>query len=137
MYRLQKYFNGVKRMRKIPDILIVIDQKREIAAIKEARALNICIISILDTNCNPDLIDMPIPGNDDSSRSIKYIIEKLAASILLGKKPPKTTTEVSGVPEGSEVPEVSEVPKVPEVSEVSEVPGKLKDIVSIEEKKKY
>jgi small subunit ribosomal protein S2 len=84
--RLEKYFNGVKEMENLPDILIVVDQKREIAAIKEARALNICIISIIDTNCNPDLIDMPIPGNDDSIRSIKYIIEKLADSICLGQK---------------------------------------------------
>jgi small subunit ribosomal protein S2 len=91
--RLQKYFHGVKEMKKLPDILIVVDQKREIAAIKEARALNICIISILDSNCNPDLIDMPIPGNDDSNQSIKYIIKKLADSILLGKKPKKLVEE--------------------------------------------
>lgn len=83
--RLQKYFNGVKTMIKIPDILIVVDQKLEMIAIKEALSLNKIIISILDSNCNPDLITIPIPGNDDATRSIEYIIEKLVDSICIGQ----------------------------------------------------
>jgi len=84
--KLKKYFNGVKGMKKIPDILVIIDQKREIIAIKEALSLNIPIISILDTNCDPDLATIPIPGNDDSIRSIKYIIQNIADSICLGQQ---------------------------------------------------
>jgi len=84
--RLRKYFNGVKTMQKKPDILLVVDQKCEITAIKEAMSLNIPIISILDTNCDPDLATIPIPGNDDAFRSINYIVQKIADSIALGKE---------------------------------------------------
>jgi small subunit ribosomal protein S2 len=84
--RLRKYFTGVKTMGGIPDIILIIDQKCEITAIKEAVSLNIPIISILDTNCDPDLATIPIPGNDDAIRSIKYIVQKLADSICLGKQ---------------------------------------------------
>jgi small subunit ribosomal protein S2 len=84
--RLRKYFTGVKTMEKEPDIILIIDQKCEITAIKEAISLNIPIISILDTNCDPDLATIPIPGNDDAIRSIKYIVQKLADSISLGKQ---------------------------------------------------
>lgn len=84
--KLKKYFNGVKGMKQIPDIIVIIDQKREIIAIQEALSLDIPIISILDTNCDPNLATIPIPGNDDSIRSIKYIIQNLADSIRLGQK---------------------------------------------------
>nr|YP_009243712.1 ribsomal protein S2 [Sargassum horneri]AKO62483.1 ribsomal protein S2 [Sargassum horneri]QJC59357.1 ribosomal protein S2 [Sargassum horneri]QNU09330.1 ribosomal protein S2 [Sargassum horneri]UVW81120.1 30S ribosomal protein S2 [Sargassum horneri] len=84
--KLKKYFNGVKGMKKLPDILIIIDQKREIIAIQEAISLNIPIISIIDTNCDPNLATIPIPGNDDSIRSIKYIIKNIADSICLGQQ---------------------------------------------------
>jgi small subunit ribosomal protein S2 len=85
LQRLQKYFNGVKTMIKEPDILIVVDQKLEMTAIREALSMNKTIISILDTNCDPDLVTLPIPGNDDAIRSIKYILEKLADSIYIGQ----------------------------------------------------
>ena len=71
-------------MPRIPDILVVIDQRRELTAIKEARSLGIPIVSILDTNCDPDLVDVPIPGNDDSIGSIKLILKTLGKSILNG-----------------------------------------------------
>ena len=72
-------------MERLPDIAIIIDQKREITAIRECRKLNIPIVSILDTNCDPDLVDIPIPGNDDAVRSIKLILKSLTDSILLGQ----------------------------------------------------
>lgn len=84
--RLRKYFTGVKDMSRIPDIILIIDQKCEITAIKEAVSLNIPIISILDTNCDPELATIPIPGNDDAIRSIKFIVQTLADSISLGKQ---------------------------------------------------
>jgi small subunit ribosomal protein S2 len=83
--KLRKYLNGVKNMDKIPDIAIVIDQKREITAVRECRKLNIPIISILDTNCDPDLVDIPIPGNDDAVGSIRLILKSLTDSINVGK----------------------------------------------------
>ena len=83
--KLKKLLNGLKKMKKLPDVAIIIDQKREITAIRECRKLGIPIISIIDTNCNPDLIDIPIPGNDDAVRSIKLILRSLSDSILIGQ----------------------------------------------------
>ena len=83
--KLRKHLDGIKTMENLPDIVIIIDQKRELTAIKECQKLGIPIISILDTNCDPDLIDIPIPGNDDAVRSIKLILKSLTDSIIEGK----------------------------------------------------
>ena len=79
--KLRRHLNGVKNMSKLPDIVIIIDQRREITAVQECRKLGIPIISILDTNCDPELVDIPIPGNDDAVRSIKLILSSLSESI--------------------------------------------------------
>nr|WRW10637.1 30S ribosomal protein S2 [Ascoseira mirabilis] len=84
--KLKKYFNGVKGMKKVPDVVIILEQKREIIAVQEALSLDIPVISILDTNCDPDLATIPIPGNDDSIRSIKYIVKNITDSICLGQQ---------------------------------------------------
>jgi small subunit ribosomal protein S2 len=83
--KLRQHLDGVKTMTNLPDIAIVIDQKREMTAIRECKKLGITIVSILDTNCDPDLVDIPIPGNDDAVRSIKLILKSLTDSILAGK----------------------------------------------------
>ena len=83
--KLRQHLDGIKEMEKIPDIAIIIDQKREMTAIRECRKLGIPIVSILDTNCDPDLVDVPIPGNDDAVRSIKIILKVLTDSIIAGK----------------------------------------------------
>jgi len=83
--KLRRHLNGVKNMDKIPDIAIIVDQKREITAIRECRKLGIPVVSILDTNCDPNLVDIPIPGNDDAVRSIKLILKSLTDSINLGR----------------------------------------------------
>ena len=83
--KLRKHLNGVKDMERLPDVAIIVDQKREMTAVRECRKLGIPIISILDTNCDPDLVDIPIPGNDDAVRSIKLILKSLADNISLGK----------------------------------------------------
>ena len=85
LQKLRKHLDGVKDMTSLPDIAIVIDQKREMTAIRECRKLGIPVISILDTNCDPDLVDIPIPGNDDAVRSIKLILKSLTDNINLGK----------------------------------------------------
>lgn len=85
LQKLRKHLEGVKKMETLPDIAIIIDQKREMTAIRECRKLGIPIVSILDTNCDPDLVDIPIPGNDDAVRSIKLILKSLTDSILKGK----------------------------------------------------
>ena len=83
--KLRRHLNGIKTMENLPHIAIIIDQKREMTAIKECKKLGIPIVSILDTNCDPDLVDIPIPGNDDAVRSIKLILQSLTDSIVVGK----------------------------------------------------
>jgi small subunit ribosomal protein S2 len=82
--KLDYNLGGLRKMRKIPDVVIVVDPKRESTAIEECRKLRIKIVSILDTNCDPDLVDLAIPANDDSVDSIELIISTLASGILVG-----------------------------------------------------
>jgi small subunit ribosomal protein S2 len=83
--KLQKYLGGIKAMRKVPDVIIIVDQRREYNAVQECQKLGLPIVSLLDTNCDPDLVDIPIPANDDAIRSIKLIVGKLADAIYEGR----------------------------------------------------
>jgi len=82
---LRKNLNGIKNMRALPSAIIVVDQKREKGAVLEARKLGITVVSLLDTNCDPDLIDILVPANDDAVSSIQLIISRLADAIRQGK----------------------------------------------------
>ena len=82
--KLQKYLGGIKLMRRLPDVVIMVDIKREYNAVQECQKLGIPIVSLLDTNCDPDVVDIPIPGNDDAIRSIKLILGSLANAIYEG-----------------------------------------------------
>ena len=84
--KLRQNLDGIKTMTQIPDIVIVVDPKRENTAILECRKLGIQIISILDTNCDPNLVDIPIPANDDAVRSIKLVLSTLSDGIIAGRK---------------------------------------------------
>ena len=86
MEKLQKYLGGIKDMKKLPDALFVIDPKKEEIAVSEARKLNIPIIATVDTNCDPDLIDYPIPANDDAIRAVKLLTGKIADAALEGNQ---------------------------------------------------
>lgn len=83
--KLQKYLGGIKAMRKVPDIVIIVDQRREYNAVQECEKLGIPIVALLDTNCDPDVVDVPIPANDDAIRSIKLIVGRLADAIYEGR----------------------------------------------------
>lgn len=72
-------------MRRLPDVVVIVDQKREYNAVQECLKLNIPIVSLLDTNCDPDLVDVPIPANDDAIRSIKLILGELVDAICEGR----------------------------------------------------
>ena len=85
MTKLQKYLGGIKTMRKLPDVVIMVDQKREYNAVQECQKLGVPIVALLDTNCDPDVVDVPIPANDDAIRSIKLIVGKLADAIYEGR----------------------------------------------------
>jgi len=84
--KLSKTLGGIKDMRGLPDLIFVVDQKKELIAIKEANKLNIPVICLADTNADPDNVDYLIPGNDDAIRSVRLISSKLADAILEGKQ---------------------------------------------------
>lgn len=84
--KLEKYLSGIKDMRDLPDALFVIDPRRESIAVLEARKLGIPVIAIVDTNCDPDLIDYPIPGNDDAIRAIELIVGLMANAYIEGRQ---------------------------------------------------
>ncbi len=79
---MEKNIGGIKEMEKLPDMMFVVDSKKEEIAVKEARTLGIPIVAIVDTNCDPDLIDYVIPGNDDAIRAVKLIVSKIADAVI-------------------------------------------------------
>jgi small subunit ribosomal protein S2 len=84
--KLSKTLGGIKEMRGMPDLLFIIDQKRELIAIKEANKIGIPIVGIVDTNCDPNDIDYVILGNDDAIRAIKLVTSKIADAVIEGKQ---------------------------------------------------
>jgi small subunit ribosomal protein S2 len=82
--KLEKLLAGIENMERLPDVLYVVDVRREEIAIQEARKLGIPVIAIVDTNCDPDTVDIPIPGNDDAIRSIRLITGKIAEAAREG-----------------------------------------------------
>lgn len=92
--RLVKFLGGIKEMKRIPDALFVIDPRKERIAIAEAHKLDIPIIGIVDTNCDPDEIDYIIPGNDDAIRAVKLLTSKMADAILEVKQEEEVPEEV-------------------------------------------
>ena len=86
MERLQKFLGGIKTMNKLPGALFVIDPRKEDIAVQEARKLGIPVVGIVDTNCDPDLIDYVIPANDDAIRAVKLLTSKMADAILEGRQ---------------------------------------------------
>jgi small subunit ribosomal protein S2 len=84
--RLEKTLGGIKEMKDLPGVVFVIDTRKESIAVAEARRMGIPIVGIVDTNCNPDVVDFPIPGNDDAIRSINLFARTVADSIEEGKR---------------------------------------------------
>jgi len=84
--KLRHNLGGLTEMVQIPDIAIVVDPKRESTAIAECKKLGITVIALLDTNCDPSMVDIPVPANDDAVRSIKLIISTLSEAIITGKQ---------------------------------------------------
>lgn len=84
--KLRKNLNGIKNMPKLPDALFVVDVEDEDIAIKEANKLGIPIIAIVDTNCDPERVDYPIPGNDDAIRALKLMSDRIADAVIEGRE---------------------------------------------------
>lgn len=113
--KLRKNLSGVKEMQKLPDVIFIVDPKQEEIAVAEANKLGIKVIGIADTNCDPDVIDFIIPGNDDAIRAIQLIVHTMADAILEGREgleaaaieSKKVTTEEEAVKVSSEEDDTS------------------------------
>jgi len=89
--RLKKFLGGIKEMKRLPDALFIIDPRKERIAVAEAHKLNIPIVGIVDTNCDPDEIDYVIPGNDDAIRAVRLLTAKMADAIIEANQGEETT----------------------------------------------
>ncbi len=111
--RLEKFLGGIKNMDRLPDAIYVVDPRKEEIAVREAKILGIPVVSIIDTNCDPDLIDFPIPGNDDAIRAVKLITETMANAVIEGRQ----GTQIEDVEEAAPVTEEAEEAEVTEDAE--------------------
>jgi small subunit ribosomal protein S2 len=104
--KIERNLSGIRNMTRLPEALMIIDPHREHIAVKEAQKLGIKVVALLDTDCDPDEIDLPIPGNDDSMRSIELVVKRLIDSIIEGKAtapaepPPRERDEQGGRGDG-------------------------------------
>jgi small subunit ribosomal protein S2 len=103
--KIERNLSGIRNMTRLPEALLIIDPHREHIAVQEAKKLGIKVVALLDTDCDPDEIDLPIPGNDDSMRSIELVVKRLVDSILEGKatapaEPPPREREEQGGRDG-------------------------------------
>ena len=107
--KLEKFLGGIKEMEKLPDVLFVIDPKNEKIAVNEAKILGIPVVGVVDTNCDPDEVDIAIPGNDDAIRAVKLLTGTIANAIVEAKQGEQVEVEEVVVEEVTvEVEEVSE-----------------------------
>lgn len=83
--RLERFFGGISTLSKIPDVLVVVDTHKESGAIKEAKATGVKTVGIVDSNADPEVIDYPIPMNDDSTKAVEYVLDLMKEAILDGK----------------------------------------------------
>lgn len=111
--KMYRNLNGIRTMNRLPECIVVVDPNKEKNAIREARALGITTIALIDTNCDPDAVDLPIPGNDDGIRSIELICSHLADAVIAGAK------NVVAKNEGAEQKSATTEPNTEEVAVVS------------------
>ena len=104
MDKLEKNLGGIKEMTQIPDVIFVVDPKKEHIAVQEARKLNIPLVGLVDTNCDPNDVDYVIPGNDDAIRAVKLITDVLANAVIEGKQGESLEAEEEQPVEESEEP---------------------------------
>jgi small subunit ribosomal protein S2 len=125
--KLSAYFGGIRDMKKLPDMMFVVDAVKEHIAVLEARCLNIPVVAPLDTNCDPDLITYPIPGNDDAIRSIQLFCREMTAASTEGKalrdgqgEEDEQTQEVEAKETESKEVQTKEVAEAPEAEAKTE-----------------
>ena len=119
MEKLEKNLGGIKEMKEIPGVLFVVDPKKERIAILEARKLNIPVVGLIDTNCNPEDVDYAIPGNDDAIRAVKLIADVMANAIVEGRQGESMDAQTEEVAEemATETEEPTSIEEVVETTE--------------------
>ena len=122
MEKLEKNLGGIKEMEKLPDILFIVDPKKERIGILEARKLGIPVIGLVDTNCNPEEVDYAIPGNDDAIRAVKLIADCMANAVIEGRQ-------------GESMEVATEEVETAEPTDMEEVVAEVEETVEPEEEK--
>ena len=105
--KIKRNLEGIRTLTRLPEAVVVIDPKNEKNCVHECRLLGIKVVSLIDTDSNPDLVDLAIPGNDDSIRSIRIILDHLSASVMAGKSTNPEAQKDSSVNEPKAVPSLS------------------------------
>jgi small subunit ribosomal protein S2 len=101
--KMYRNLHGMRTMTRLPECLVIIDPKKEKNAVSEARKLGIATVALIDTDCDPDTIDLPIPGNDDSMRSIEIVVRMLCDAIIAGKSQAAVASQQAA--EGADKPD--------------------------------
>jgi len=131
MEKLERNLRGVKEINELPGAIFVVDLRVEETAVREARKLNIPIVAIVDSNCDPTLVDYPIPANDDAIKSIRLITTKIADAIIEGKALLKEKeAEMEKAKEAEEKVEESETEKGEEEKELQMKKEKIEEVIS-------
>ena len=112
--KMYRNLNGMRTMNRMPECMVIIDPRKEKNAVKEARKLGVTTVALIDTDCDPDEIDLAIPGNDDSIRSIELIVQLLADAVIAGRAQAAEAKQVHT--EGADVPR----PAAPEPAPLAE-----------------
>src|SRR2546429_4609902 len=96
--KITRNLQGIREMNRLPDAMVVVDPHREDIAVKEAQRMGVTTVALIDTDSDPDVVDLPIPGNDDSIRSIELMTARLADAVLEGKAaiPPEQAAQPGG-----------------------------------------
>jgi len=122
--KMYRNLNGIRTMNRMPECVVVVDPNKEKNAIREAKSLGLATIALIDTDCNPDSVDLPIPGNDDGLRSIELIFKHLANAVIEGKTgmapPAEEPAPVVAATPAAEPAEPAEVPAAEETAAPTE-----------------
>ena len=118
--KLEKVIGGIRNMKKLPDMLFIVDIVKEKNAVNEANKLGIPVVAPVDTNCDPDLVDYPVPGNDDAIRSVNLFCKTIADAIIEGKEMAESAAEEAPVSEEEIQEEIKEVKEEAAAEEKSE-----------------
>ena len=116
--KLEKNLGGIKEMTKLPDVLFVVDTKKEHIAVQEAKSLGIPVVALLDTNCDPEPIDYVIPGNDDAIRAVSLIAGAMANAVIEAKEGVAPSLEEETATENVEAENTEETQEVEAQEEV-------------------